>query len=378
MKQFPKFAAILALGALVGQLALAADPDPGKPATPAPGRSTSVPLAPDAPSSYVVQKGDTLWGISSKFLSQPWYWPEVWYLNPEVQNPHKIYPGDTLRLVYDAVTGQPQIRVERGDTTRLEPQMRSTPLNEAINPIPFELVAAFMSKPSVIAEEDAKTLPYVVAFGDRVAMGGAGDHFYSRITGADPGARYNVVHLGEKLKDPDDGHFLGYLGVYTGSARLERGAEGTGKDKDLAKFILTESARETLAGDRLVHDRLELTNDFVPHAPAETVNGTVIAVVGGTSVIGQYAVVVINRGKHSGLEPGNVLAIWQVGERVKDRGPGGASNTNQFTEPFQPNVRLPSERSGLLMVFKAYERMSYALVMDSVDQMHVGDIVKNP
>jgi len=374
MKQFPKFAAILALGALIGQFALAADPDPARPA---PGRSTSVPLAPDAPSSYVVQKGDTLWGIASKFLSQPWYWPEVWYLNPEVQNPHRIYPGDTLRLVYDAVTGQPQIRVERGDTTRLEPQMRSTPLNEAIQPIPFEIVAAFMSKPSVIAEEDVKRLPYIVGFDDRVAMGGVGDRFYSRVTGADPGSRFSVVHLGDKLKDPDDGHFLGYQGVYTGSARMERAAEGT-KGHDLAKFTITDSAREMLTGDRLVRDRLEITNDFVPHAPSETVNGKVIAVVGGTTVIGQYAVVAINRGKKHGLEPGNVLAIWQVGEKVKDRGPGGAAATNQFTEPFRPTVRLPSERSGVLMIFRTYERMSYALVMASEDQMHVGDIVKNP
>jgi hypothetical protein len=376
MKQFPKFAAFLALGALTAGFAFAAD-EPAPSSTPVAGKSTSVPLVPDAPSSYVVQKGDTLWGISSKFLSQPWYWPEVWYLNPEIQNPHRIYPGDTLRLVYDAVTGKAQIRVERGDTVHLSPQMRSTPLDQAIQPIPYEIVAAFMSKPSVISEEDAKHLPYVVAFADRRVIGGAGDAFYARgIQGVEPGNKYNVVHVSDELKDPDNGKFLGYVGLYAGAARLEREA-GSGKN-DLSKLLLTVSARETLVGDRLVRDRLEVSNDFVPHAPSGKVDGKVIAVVGGTSIIGQYQVIVINRGKSQGLEPGHVLSIWQVGEKVKDRGPGGASNTNQFTEPFDPTVQLPSENAGIVMVFKTYEHMSYGLVMSALDQMHVGDSVRNP
>ncbi len=375
MKQFPKFATLLALGALTAQWAFAADP--AAPPAPQPGHSTSVPLVADAPSAYTVQKGDTLWGISSKFLSQPWYWPEVLYLNPEIQNPHRIYPGDTLRLVYDAATGKPQIRVERGDSVRLEPQMRSTPLNEAIQPIPFEIVAAFMSKPSVVTEEEAKSLPYIVAFDGRKVVAGAGDIAYARgLEGVDPGNRFSVVHVGERLKDPDDGHFLGYLGLYTGAARLDRAA-GPGKN-DFAKLMMTASARETLSGDRLVRDRMEVPLDFVPHAPAQTVNGSVIAVVGGTSVIGQYQVIVLNRGKSQGLEAGNVVSIWQAGELVKDRGPGGASSTTQFSEPFKPTVKLPSERAGEAMVFKTYERMSYALVMSAVDQMHVGDTIRNP
>ncbi len=377
MKQFPKFVTFLALGALTASLALAADPDAAAPARAEAGRTTSVPLSPDAPSAYVVQKGDTLWGISAKFLTQPWYWPEVWYLNPEVQNPHRIYPGDTLRLVYDAATGKPQIRVERGDQVKLEPQMRSTPLNEAIQPIPFEIVAAFMSKPSVVAEEDLKRLPYIVAFGDRRVIGGAGDVLYARgVEGSDPGSRFNVVHVGDALKDPDDGKVLGYQGIYTGSGRLDRAA-GPGKD-DFAKVLMTDSARETLVGDRLVKDRLDVPLDFIPHAPSGPVNGKVMAVIAGTSVIGQYQVIAFNRGKHHGLEPGNVLSIWQAGEKVKDRGPGGAANTNQFTEPFQPSVRLPSERAGTVMVFKTYDRMSYGLVMSAEDQMHVGDSVRSP
>ena len=381
MKQLPKFAAFVALGALLGGLALAEGPP--APPVPAPGKTTSVPLAANAPSSYVVQKGDTLWGISSKFLSQPWYWPELWYLNPEVQNPHRIYPGDTLRLVYDA-NGQPQVRVERGpegvrvergESVKLEPQMRSTPLDQAIPPIPYEIVAAFMSKPSVVSAEDAKSLPYIVAFGDRRVAGGAGDIAYARgISGVDPGNRFAVVHIGDKLTDPDDGTFLGYQGLYTAAARLER----VGDKDELAKLILVDSARETLMGDRLVRDRLDVPLDFVPHAPAQAVKGSVIAIIGGTSVIGQYQVVVFNRGKRHGLEPGHVLTVWQRGEMAKDRGPGGSDAQNQFTEPFTPTVRLPSERAGTVMVFKTYERMGFGLVMNAENVMHVGDTIRSP
>ena len=357
----------LAVGA--GQLALAADE-----AAPA-ARQPSVPLAADAPSSYLVQRGDTLWGISARFLRDPWNWPEIWYLNPEVKNPHLIYPGDTLRLVYGA-DGRPQLRVERGDVVRLSPQIRTTPLDQAIPAIPYELVAAFMSKPSVISAEDAKRLPYVVAqFQERV-IAGTGDGFYARgLAGAQVGERFNVVHLGKRLKDPDGGGDLGFEGIYTGSARVERTATGEG-DKELAKLVLVESARETLNGDRLLRDKLEVPLDFVPHAPAKPVDGRIISVVNGVNVIGQYHVVVINRGRRHGLEPGHVLSIWQAGDKVKDRGPGGTSN--EFTKPFAASVKLPEERAGTFMVFRAYEQLSYGLIMSATAELHVGDLVRKP
>ena len=363
---------------LLGQLAQAADL-----AAPATGRSTSVPLAPDAPASYVVQRGDTLWGISSKFLSQPWFWPEIWYLNPDIKNPHLIYPGDTLRLVYDA-EGRPQLRVERGEqaehgeVVHLGPQVRTTSLDQAITSIPFEIVAAFMSKPSVISKEDAKSLPYIVALGEQRVIAGMGDVFYARgVKGVDTGSRLNVVHVGGQLKDPESGNVLGYQGVYTGSARLERAATGRGSN-DLAKLVLTSSARESLPGDRLVHDSLDVPLDFVPHAPSRPVNGQIISVVDGVTVIGQYHVIIINRGKRHGLEPGHVLSIWRTGDKVADRGPGGHSDANQFTRPFAPSVRLPSERAGTFMVFRAYNDMSYGLVLNAASEMHVGDGIRNP
>ncbi|MEI8296539.1 MAG: LysM domain-containing protein [Pseudomonadota bacterium] len=375
MKNIRKIVVFWALGIVLGQLAYAADTPP-----PSAGHSTSVPLAPGAPSSYVVQNGDTLWAISSKFLTQPWFWPEIWYLNPDIKNPHLIYPGDTLRLVYDA-EGRPQIRLERaaqrGDTVHLSPQVHSSPLDQAITTIPFEIVAAFMSKPSVISAEDEKTLPYIVALGQQRVIGGMGDIFYARgVQGVETGARLNVVHVGDKLKDPESGKALGYQGVYTGTARLERAAQGTGKTA-LAKMVLTTSARETLAGDRLIRDNLEIPLDFVPHAPSQPVNGQIISVVDGVTVIGQYHVVIVNRGRRQGLEPGHVLAIWQRGDRVMDRGRHGL-HSNELTAPFAPNVQLPSEKAGTFMVFRAYNDMSYGLVLNAASELHVGDTIKNP
>ena len=374
MKKLHKIAGLCILGALLGQPAYAAEP-------PAAGHGTSVPLAPDAPSSYVVQKGDTLWTLASKFLSQPWYWPEIWYLNPDIKNPHRIYPGDTLRLVYDA-EGRPQLRIERaferGDTVHLSPQVRSTPLDQAIPAIPFEIVAAFMSKPSVVSVDDAKSLPYVVAIGRDRVIGGMGDLLYARnVKGLPTGSRLNVVHVGDKLKDPETHKVLGYQGVYAGTARLERAAEGSGRN-DLAKLVLVSSARETLTGDRLVRDSLEVPLDFVPHAPAKPVTGQIISVVDGVTVIGQYQVVIINRGTRAGLAPGHVLAIWQRGDTVPDRGAAGVTDINPLNNAFTRDVRLPSERAGSFMVFRAYPDMSYGLVLEASSEMHVGDSIKNP
>jgi hypothetical protein len=343
-----------------------------------PANRMSVPLAPDAPSTYVVQRGDTLWDISGRFLTQPWYWPEIWYVNPEIKNPHLIYPGDTLRLVYGA-DGRPQIRVERGNAVVLSPQVRTQPLSQAIPAIPYEIVAAFMSKPSVLTREDAERLPYVVATREGKMIGGMGDTIYGRGVDGAPGTRYNVVHLGDKLKDPDDGDFLGYQGIYAGMARVDRAGTGDRRDDSaLAKLTLVESARETLQGDRLVVENLEVPLDFVPHAPSQPVDGEIMSVVDGVSTIGQYQVVVINRGKRHGLEPGHVLQVWQSGAVTRDYGPSKKSWTRQVFRPFGNKVQLPSEKAGLFMVFRVYDRLSYGLVVSADTVLGVGDRVKAP
>src|ERR1700734_1859956 len=176
-----------------------------------------IPLADNAPDSYVVKRGDTLWGISKVFLKDPWYWPEIWQVNPQVQNPHLIYPGDTLRLVF--IDGQPRIVLQRGDGLRVSPRVRSQPFEQAVTTIPYETVAAFMSKPSVLDQEQIKHAPYVLATRDLHVIMSDGDTLYARGF-TDPvelGGHYNVVRVGDALRDPDDNRILGYDGIFTGA-----------------------------------------------------------------------------------------------------------------------------------------------------------------
>ena len=350
--------------------------------TPAPAdRTTSVPLAPDAPSEYTVKQGDTLWGIAGKFLSQPWYWPEIWYLNTEIKNPHLIYPGDIIRLVYDAA-GKPRLILERGNpdnVVHLSPQVRATNLGSAIPAIPYDIVAAFMSKPSVISKEEARHLPYITALNDDHVVGGVTDKIYVRDLPAQPlGTRFNIVHLGRALKDPDSGAFLGYEGIYTGNARLDRAAGGTDDRTDFARLTIMESGRETMAGDRLWMPPTDIALDFVPHAPRKPVSGQIIAVMDGINIIGQYEAVAINRGSANGLEPGHILEIFAHGYTTKDRGHGGITRSQEFTGLLTPTVALPAEISGTFMVFKTYPHMSFGLVLALHGPSHVGDKVKSP
>ncbi len=333
---------------------------PAEAAEEAPPASQPV-MNPSAPQKYVVQRGDTLWDIASKFLRDPWYWPEIWYVNPQIENPHLIYPGDSLSLGVGA-NGQPVVSLTRGTDARMSPQMRGTPLADAIKAIPYEIVAAFMSKPSVLEKQEAKSLPYVLAPRDEhVVAGGPGSEVYAMGLTGEQNSRYNIVRVGEALVDPDNGDVLGYQGIYTASGRVMRPGSP-------AKLELTESARETRAGDRLIGDSLDVPLDFVPHAPQQPVKGTIMSVIDGVANFGAYQVVVINRGSKHGLEPGHVLGIFQHGDLVRDPTSGS----------FGHNVRLPDEHAGTFMVFKTYERLSYGLIMESDHALHLGDVVANP
>ncbi|MFO1465054.1 MAG: LysM peptidoglycan-binding domain-containing protein [Steroidobacteraceae bacterium] len=325
-------------------------------------------LAPGAPESYVVKRGDTLWGISKMFLRDPWYWPEIWHANPQIQNPHLIYPGDTLRLVY--IDGQPHVTLERGDAARVQPRVRSQPLEDAIRAIPYEIIAAFMSKPSVITKEDIKKAPYVLASRDRHVVMAEGNTVYARgfDAPAEVGSHYNIVRVGEKLRDPDGGDVIGYDGIFTAAGKVTRGGDPT-------TLLLTESGRETLAGDKLFSGSVDVPLDFVPSAPKIKVDGQIISVHDGVEMIGQYQVVVINRGARHGLVPGNVLGIYRLGEVVPDR------EKNRLVHNltvFAKNVRLPEERTGTFMVFKTFDRISYGLVMEAKNTIKVLDKIKNP
>jgi LysM repeat protein len=326
-------------------------------------------LAPNAPETYVVKRGDTLWGIAKLFLRDPWYWPEIWQVNPQVQNPHLIYPGDTLRLVY--VNGQPKLVLERGDAAHVLPRVRSQPLDEAVKSIPFETVSAFMSKPVVLTREQIKEAGYVLASRDDHSAIAEGNTIYARglQSSAQIGMRYNVVRVGDALRDPDDNSIVGYNGIYTGSGRVTRNG-------DPATLLMTASARESEPGDKVLVANVDVALDFVPSPPPKRVSGRIMAVNDGVTTIGQYQVVVINRGARDGLVAGNILAVYQAGALVADQEKHGfmAGSNKAFAE----KVRLPDERSGTFMVFKAYDRLSYGLIMEAKNIIRVSDRVENP
>jgi hypothetical protein len=327
-------------------------------------------MNPNAPDSYVVKRGDTLWGIAKVFLRDPWYWPEIWQVNPQIQNPHLIYPGDTLRLVY--IDGKPRIMLQRGDTVRVEPRVRSQPFDGAITTIPYASVAAFMSKPSVLSTDQIHNAPYVLSSRDMHVVAAEGDTLYARGF-TDPvvlGSNYNVVHVGEALRDPDDNRIVGYDGIFTGAGHITRGG-------DPATLLITESAYETEPGDKLfAGGGVEVPLDFMPSPPKDKINGRIMAVSHGVTVIGQYEVVVINRGARDGLVPGNVLAVYLAGAKIEDTANRGFLGSMSRIAATQ--VRLPDERSGTFMVFKTFENLSYGLIMEATDLIRVGDRVENP
>ena len=316
-----------------------------------------VPLADGAPNEYVVQVGDTLWDISSTFLKDPWFWPEIWYVNPEIENPHLIYPGDVLALVY--IDGEPRITNVRASTYRMSPQARVTPLTEAITSIPYEDVAAFLSSGVVLERNQADSLPYLLATRGDHMLASAGNEIYVRgVNESVPGARYTIVQVGEPLVDPDDNRLIGYQGITVADGTLRRVG-------DPATVAVTDSVQEAKPGDRLLPEAVDVPLNFFPRSPSSPIEGRIVSVVGGVTQIGQYQVVVLNRGTNNGLSVGDVLDVWQTGETIDDRFGGGS-------------VRLPDEQAGTIMVFKTYDRISYGLVMEATQAIHVHDTVRNP
>ena len=342
-----------------------------------------------APMTYTVQPGDTLWGIASKFLRDPWDWPEVWYLNPQIHNPHLIYPGDVLALTYGR-NGKPSIRVVRASplrgqgageqTVQLRPTLSSTPITAAIPTIPYSAIAAFLARPVVLSAGQVRRAPHVIAFRDKHQIAGTGSIAYVSSLGRHPRSRYSVIHVGRKLREPGDlgfGHVYGYLGTYTATAVITA-------DGRPATATLTDSARETFRGDRLVANDAQPPLTMEPRAPSRQVHGKIIWVVGGTGgadLAGQYDIVVLDRGSRAGLAPGDVLAVDHNGSVVHDthgafswllRAFGSAGHA------FAPRVKLPDYRAGTLLVFKTYRDLSFALVVAASNVINVGDVVHNP
>jgi len=329
-------------------------------------------VSPTAPKSYVVKRGDTLWGIASVFLKSPWLWPEIWYVNPQIGNPHRIYPGDTVRLANGA-DGRTQVQIVRGvaggAASRLHPLLRSAPLEGPIATIPYSVIAAFLSRPGILSRDEVRAAPYVLALRDDHVIAGSGNELYIKKLKGDSGARYSVMHVDEPLKDPQGGGLLGYVAIYTGTAQLTQPG-------NTAKALLLDSARETVQGDVLVTADAGAGGDFIPHSAARPIDGRVIAVVDNVLLAGQFEVVAVNRGTRDGMERGNVLTVDQAAETVHD----DCAHINGFSTCRWGggSARLPAETAGTLLVFKVAERMSYALIMRDTTPIHVGDHVRNP
>jgi len=348
-------------------------------------RSMSVPISPNAPERYVVQKGDTLWDISGMYLKDPWFWPEIWHVNPSIQNPHLIYPGDVLYFSY--VDGKPRVSLEASSAMRLSPEVRTSPLTGAIRAIPYDLLMDFVGRPSLLTKEDIRNQPYVIGMRDRHIVGSTANEVYARgLNQPAEGTRYNIVGVGEKLHDPDNGDLLGYIGHYAGTAAViqSTGAVAPGTDsilnmkreEPITHMRVVEVGREILQGDKVFPVQADVGADFVPSPPAnEAILGQIIAVVDGVQVAGKYQVVAINRGKKHGLAPGNALGVFYRGELVRDR--FDRESWSAFTANYD-KVRLPDERSATILLFTVKDRMSYGLVMQASQVINRGDFVAHP
>jgi hypothetical protein len=350
-------------------------------------------LAPNAPDSYTIKRGDTLWAISRLFLKSPWRWPELWGMNmTDIKNPHLIYPGQTLYL--DKSNGRARLSSRRGgadnlETVKLSPRTRSSNLpDDSIPTLKNSLIEPFLSEPVIVEQGVLEAAPRFVATQESRVLLSEGDRAYARsidgaglsIAAGNP-RDFRVFRNATALKDPSTGEILGYEAQFVGRAKLIRGESVSvvrGSEVKAGEVAATEivpatldivrSKEEIRTGDRLLPEPpLELLT-YTPRAPANAVEARIVSVY-GTSVanVGQNQVVVINRGTKDGMERGHVLAIQTDGQRLVDK--TGTS--------FQ-DIKLPDERNGLLMVFRPFERVSYALVLTATQAVRVGDWLINP
>lgn len=314
----------------------------------------------DAPETYVVKRGDTLWGISGMYLEQPWLWPELWDVNPQIDNPHLIYPGDELYLTW--VDGRPRLQLRRGRDVKLQPDMRVSPLDLAIPAIPLDQIGPFLRRHRIVEANALNSSPYVVAGDQGHLLSAPGDRIFGRGDFREGERAYGIFRAGEAYRDPVTGELLGYQAQDIGNARML-----TRASDPIVELEVTRITEEVRIADRLLpEEERVLAATFHPRAPSSAVEGAyMIAVDGGVSQIGPGRIVVLNRGSREGLEAGHVLAIFQTGARV-------------FDTVAEENVVLPDTRAGLLMVFEAFERASYALVLKASRPLKVMDKARNP
>ncbi len=320
----------------------------------------AVELNDNVPETYIVKKGDTLWGISGMYLKKPWLWPQLWDANPQIDNPHLIYPGDELYLVW--IDGQPKLRLRRGRDVKLSPNMRVTPLDLAIPVIPLDQIGPWLRWSRIAGEQELASAAYIVAGDEDNLISGPGDRIYGRGNFPDGEKAYGIFRPGEAYHDPITGELLGYEASDIGSATLL-----SSNHDPVTELEITRVTEEARLEDRLLPqvDRL-IDASFHPRAPErEITDGYMISVPGGVTQIGTMDVVVINKGVRDGLHSGDILAIYKTGELVFD--------TIQ-----EENVQLPDVRAGLALVFEPFEKASYIVVLKANRTLNVGDKVKNP
>jgi len=351
-----------------------------------------------APDRYTVQKGDTLWGISGNYLKEPWRWPELWKMNQEqVKNPHLIYPGDVI--VVDRSGGGAQLRLIQLDTTRLSPKVRSEPsARGAIPSISPSAIEPFLSKPLVVSANELDNAARIVATAESRVTLGAGDRAYVRGITKDKGNQWQIFRRGDPLIDPENNELLGYEATYLGEAQVRQHGE-------IATIDIVQSVQEIYQDDRLI-PLVKQTPVFayVPHSPLVPIRGRIITAYGSLQETGPLSIVALSKGSRDGVQIGNVLAIErsQTTARYSQRteplfgrsGPSGSDSPRvYYAETIPPRetllkrgeaitrdgiAQLPDERYGLLMVFRTFDRASFALIMEASRPVAVSDYVTNP
>lgn len=314
-------------------------------------------LVDNPPDRHIVVSGDTLWSISKKFLKDPWFWPEVWRMNKEqIKNPHRIYPGDIVLL--DRSGGN--IRLTIAKPVLAQPKIYSEPVKEAISSIPPNIIEPFISQPLIIEANEHDNVPRIVATQeDRVYLGAGDTAFVSGITDTSI-SKWQVFRPGKPLKDPENGTIIGHEAFFLGTAQLLQPGEPA--------VIRIKTAKEEMGrGDRLIPSPPNNIISYIPHAPEHKVAARIISIYGGVDEAGKHSIISINRGKSDNLEIGHVLALF------RNRISNGYDDNGKRVE-----TTIPEERYALAFIFRTFEHVAYALVMETSKPVIVGDAVRNP
>ncbi len=376
--------------------------------------TVDVRLKTSAPKSYVVKKHDTLWGIAARFLQDPWIWPQIWDANPQIKNPHLIYPGDVITLIY--VAGEAKLHVERPNkitpapaqqiapksqieesdlaentapvpsqnapedivreetgkktseglkVVKLSPRIRYQEQAQPIKAVEASAIQSFIIKPRILTKDQYEKLPYIVGNYEGRMISSIGNEVYARGLDNHNEYRYSIYHKGKTFVDPENQDILGYEAIYAGNAKVI-------KFGDPSTLLITSSTREILNGDRLMTaDRSKVTHNLIPSISEIDFDGRIVALYDALTQSAQNQVVVINLGKRDGVEIGNVLSINRYGGSIVDR-------FEQTGDETQKNITVPDVRSGIMIVFKVFERVSYGLIMQSKRAIHINDAVSTP